>query len=176
MSLPVTIGPFVDAKVKTGAVFPVTTAEFKRFHEIDFNDHDGFIASIVEAATFRVESYTGCSLVPKVITVNYESLSGDSIELPRGPVTSAIDVKVGGQEIAADFCKISAGDFPVMDMKSDTTVTITYEAGYTHLTIPGQLKTAILWQAWEQFMKKNGVIKTGWKSYAAEYRRPNRCL
>lgn len=171
-----TIGPFVTATPITAPVNPVTVADFKQFHEIDFNDHDAYIELAVNGALYAAERYTGCSLVPKTVTVRFESLSGEAVELPRGPITSDPAITIGTEAAAADSYKVSAGDFRLLEMASSVPVEITYQVGYTTDTFPEPLKTAILWKAWEHFMQKTGKVKTNWKAYASEFRRPYLCL
>jgi hypothetical protein len=152
-------------------------ADFKVFHEIDFDDHDIFIENILGAAVHRVENFTGRSLVLNQITARFESLSGEVVELPFGPVVSgSIVAKNSKNELipTTDYSIMTTGFFTV-EMASETPVVFEYQA--TTTTLPEPLKLAILWQAWEQFALKSGApFKGNWKQYAADYRRPSKFL
>ncbi len=176
MTQPMTIGPFVS-RVMIDGLIPVTVSDFKDFHEIDFADHDVFIGQILQSAVHRVESFTGLSLALNKVTARYDSLSGEAIELPFGPIfLSSIIAKNGKGEVMNDFdYLVTESGFVAIEIASQVPIVFEYQSVTSIL--PEPLKMAILWQAWEQFAIKSGApFRGNWKQYAANYRRPSKFL
>ncbi len=176
MTQPMTIGPFVS-RVMIDSQIPVTVSDFKAFHEIDFADHDVFIGQILQSAVHRVENFTDVSLALNKVTARYESMSGEPVELPFGPVVSGTIVATNSTNAvvpSTDYTVMATG-FYTVELTSETPVVFEYQA--TTMVLPEPLKLAILWQAWEQFAIKSGApFKGNWKQYAADYRRPSKFL
>lgn len=168
-----TIGPFTNRKaIESIGAFPVSVADFKAFHEIDFDDHDVFIGKLLQAAVGRVEIYTGLSLIGYEVQMRFDSIDDEPIEFRYGPVVadSATAQTLTGEAIPNDAFIVGMGDFPVLLMARTSPVVINYTTGYE--TLPEGLRLAVLWQAWEQFNAKNGVKSSKWQQYAEPFRRP----
>lgn len=127
---------------------PVTLSEMKDYLRVqgfdesgDYSFDDILIQSMITAARERTEVYTGCSLIPKTLTVYLTNLCG-CISLP-GPVTGAITATDSeGEEIVADDIKTFGDKFPELISPQQEKMKLVYDAGYT--TVPKGLKLAIM--------------------------------
>lgn len=169
-----TIGPYC-VREKIGSGIPVSVTDFKLFHEIDFDDHDTFIERCLKSAINCVEVYTGLSLSLHNVIARFDCID-EEVELPYGPVVSTVVAKNNiGDVIPSSDYVLSPVGFKTVDYFSTIPVFFEYQANTDPL--PEPLKNAILWQAWEQFnQKQDSKLKTGWKLYASEFRRPSRFL
>jgi hypothetical protein len=160
---------------------PVTLDEVKTFLSIDIDteDHDSLLLSLITAAREAVESYTGVSLVPSDVIAEFDSIY-DVVELPYGPVTELTTITDSEGDTVTDYkTRGVTGSFMRLAYASETFVQATYVTGYT--VVPEALKTAIKKRVADDFEQRTGFTLTGqgllqvspndWKAQAAPYSR-----
>lgn len=160
---------------------PVTLDEVKTFLSIDIDteDHDSLLLSLITAAREAVESYTGVSLVPSDVIAEFDSIY-DVVELPYGPVTELTTITDSEGDTVTDYkTRGVTGSFMRLAYASDTFVQATYVTGYA--VVPEALKTAIKKKIADDFeypssfdvSSKGALLKypDDWKAQAAPYSR-----
>lgn len=143
-------------------VEPVTVAELKLHSRIGIDTDDSMIALYITAARQQAEQLTGRSLAPRTMIRYYDEFP-DSIEIPKGPITSVDWVKyvnmagtlttLSGSAYTLDSSQLSAWVIPSYGYTWPATLTTTnavaiqYQCGYTASTIPASIKAWILLKA-----------------------------
>lgn len=127
---------------------PVSLSEAKEFMEIDFNDFDTLITSLIKSARIASEKFTGLSYGAKTIELTNKGCN--SVTLPFGPVVSITSVKnTNGDDI--EYTSFGF-DNPEITIKPqnigllgpngfDGIFNVIYKTGFT--TCPEDLKEAI---------------------------------
>jgi uncharacterized phiE125 gp8 family phage protein len=133
---------------------PVTLQEVKDYMRLEgftpdddspsdnFDFDDDLIADLITEGRVWLEKYTGLNLIARTLRVYLLNQAG-MIELP-GPVTGVIVITKENDEVIddADY-KFIGSDFPKLVTRFETRLQLDYSAGYTNVTIPAGLKTAI---------------------------------
>ncbi len=135
-------------------VEPVTVEEVKHYLRLEGLDptdespgeafifDDELIAELITEGRTWVETFTGLSLIPKTLKVWLLNQAGD-IELP-GPVTGTVVItKENSDLVAADTYQFMGTVFPKLITCFQDRLQLDYAAGYTRVTCPAGLKTAI---------------------------------
>jgi uncharacterized phiE125 gp8 family phage protein len=123
---------------------PVTLADVKAWANIDFNDDDALITSMIIGARQDIENATNLALVAKGITL-YAEASGDTdiISLPYGDASTIVvkgvesDETLSAKTVGSDYY-LRANRFVVLNTAGNYQVT--YTAG---TVVPQALKEAI---------------------------------
>jgi uncharacterized phiE125 gp8 family phage protein len=140
-------------------VEPVSVAEVKSHSRIGISDDDALIAIYITSARQLAEQKTGRSLAPRTLVRYYDEFP-DSIELPKGPITSIDAVRyineagvlttLSGAAYALDATQLSSWIVPAYGTEWPSTLTtpnavqIQYQVGYSSVTIPASIKAYIL--------------------------------
>lgn len=148
-------------------VEPVLIDDVKNFLHISGTSEDLIIASLVKSAREWVERMTGLSLIERTVTCTVQVR--DFVELPYGPVTSAVTNK------ADNTITYIAFDFPFPLFSTPGQYAVSYAAGYTILTIPESLKMAIMCRVGATYENRGDKDEQNYsqmaKSYYRSYRR-----
>jgi hypothetical protein len=131
--------------VETGTE-PVTLVEVKAEAKIGYADEDTLIMARIKQCRKAMEKYTGLSLVTKTVTAVVQNSKGNW-EFVYGPLqsfTSMADKQ--GTVITSTGYKIYPGNtgFPWLESPTSDYLTLVYEAGYTAVTIPDDLKLDLI--------------------------------
>lgn len=141
------------------SVEPVTVAEVKLHSRIGIDTDDSLISIYITAARQQAEQLTGRSLAPRTMIRYYDEFP-DSIELPKGPITSVDWLKyistagalttMSAAAYSLDSTQLSNWIVPAYSYTWPATLTTTnavsiqYQAGYSAATIPASIKAWIL--------------------------------
>lgn len=159
-------------------VEPVLLGELKSFLQIDFDDHNTLLNTLLVSARESVEKFTGTTLCNNVdMVARFEECSTE--EIPYGPVksiTSVLDKNDG--EVSHEIEGLLPGHVKIALNRESPTI-IRYIAGSE--TIPYPLKVAIMKLATDNFEQRTGFDLSGrmsmtefpnnWKVTATPYRR-----
>lgn len=142
-----------DQTAESGITEPVTVSEMKNYLRLEgfidsseslsseFNDDDVLIADLIRSARERIEEFTGLSLIPKTIEIEFTNLNGN-FEIPFGPVNAINYLKDDeGDSISTDDYSTSF-NLRVLKYPHWPEMTMSYEAGY--VVLPKGLKEAIM--------------------------------
>lgn len=140
-------------------VEPVSLAEVKLHSRIGVDTDDALIAMYITSARQLAEQKTGRSLAPRTMARYYDEFP-DSIELPKGPITSVDSLKylntigvlttLSSALYSLDATQLSSWIVPAYGTTWPSTLTtpnavqIQYQVGYSSVTIPASIKAWIL--------------------------------
>lgn len=161
---------------------PVELDEVKTFLSIDLDteEHDSLLTSLITTARQAVETYTGLSLVDSSVVAQFDNIY-DNVELPYGPVKSLTSVVDYDGDAVTDYKTTGLfNGFVKLAYVSETPVDAAYLTGYVG-AIPEALKTAIKKKIATDFEQRTGFDVSGkatvqvypndWKAEAAPYSR-----
>ena len=144
--------PYRLIRLSAPVLEPVTLAEAKLYLRVDHTAEDAQISGMIRAATARVETLTGRSLLAQDWRFETEAAPPLSFLLPRGPLTAILGVSglmVGG---AGDA--LTASEFRLAGVEDGITLTrrpvggvlrVEYRAGAASVAdIPAPLVQAVL--------------------------------
>lgn len=159
-----------DQTNESGIVEPLTVNEVKNYLRLegfidssdsipsDFDDDDALIADLITSARERIEEFTGLSLIPKTLEIEFTNLAGN-FEIPFGPVTTILNVKDDeGDSISTDDFDVSLNGRILKNPKYEN-MTMLYEAGYTDL--PKGLKDAMYKEVAYRYINRGDENKEG---------------
>jgi uncharacterized phiE125 gp8 family phage protein len=104
---------------------------------IDTDTEDDYLTGLITAAVSHAENLMGCSLLQRTITATF--YSGETLNLPRGPLVSVSSVSVGGTPVSSSaYSTESYGTVDVLRFNNSYTqpyaapveLVATYLAGY----------------------------------------------
>lgn len=146
-------------EVSAPSVEPVSVAEVKLHSRIGIDTDDSMIAIYIAAARQQAEQLTGRSLAPRTLVKYYDDFP-DSIELPKGPITSVDWLKyinvsgtlttLSGAAYSLDATQLSSWIVPAYGytwpatLTTPNAVSVQYQVGYTSSNIPASIKSWIL--------------------------------
>lgn len=146
-------------EITAPTVEPVTVAEVKLHSRISIDTDDSLISIYISAARQQAEQLTGRSLAPRTL-VRYFDEFPDSIELPKGPITSVDWVRyvntagvlttLGAGAYTLDQTQLTGWVIPAYGTTWPATLTtanavsVQYQVGYTAANIPSAIKAWIL--------------------------------
>lgn len=111
--------------------------DIKTHLRIDSTTEDDYLNGLIAAATAHAEQSMQCSLLQREITATY--FSGETFNLPRGPVVSIESVTIGSNPVdpstytvesygTLDLLRFNNGN--IQPYPAPATMTVTYTAGY----------------------------------------------
>ena len=146
-------------EVTAPTVEPVSVAEVKLHSRIGVDTDDTLIALYITAARQLCEQKTGRSLAPRTLARYYDEFP-DSIEMPKGPITSVDSLKylntsgvlttLSSALYSLDATQLSSWIVPAYGTTWPSTLTtpnavqVQYQVGYSASTIPASIKAWIL--------------------------------
>lgn len=144
--------------VTAPATLPVTLAEAKTHLNVDFNDHDSLISSMISAATDYAQKFTGRAFIEQTWELVIDTFPISEIKLLNPPligVNSVMYYDAAGNETTLDASAYtvdtvsepgwivpSTSGWP-MPLDAINVVTIQYRAGYVS-GVPASITAAIL--------------------------------
>jgi uncharacterized phiE125 gp8 family phage protein len=173
----------LDIKIVTDiAEEPVGLEEMKSYLNVDLDNWDTLIETLISSSRTRLERYTGCSFGEKeLIATFYET--ADNIEIPYGPIVEITSVKsIGDSGDKTDLVEgsdyvVIGNDYKVVKFfQTGTPIEIEYTAGYS--VLPSDLKVAVMKQVamdfeYRETVSDNRVVElsNSAKQLASSYRR-----
>jgi uncharacterized phiE125 gp8 family phage protein len=143
-------------------VEPVSVAEVKLHSRIGIDTDDSLISIYISAARQQAEQLTGRSLAPRTMIRYYDDFP-DSIELPKGPITSVDWLKyinvsgvlttLSAAAYSLDSTQLSNWIVPAYGytwpatLTTPNAVSVQYQVGYSASNIPSSIKAWILLKA-----------------------------
>lgn len=124
---------------------PVSWTEAKAHLRLDGDTEEGYVQSLIDAATDDAMEAMACSLVEQEITAVY--YAGEPIHLPRGPVIAVESVTDATDKTIAAFDLERVGRSDRLKLRESYTapLTVVYSAGYGNPDqVPPSLRLGIL--------------------------------
>ena len=144
---------YKDVTADSDITEPVTVQEVKDYLRLegfiddsdslstDFDDDNTLISELITSAREGLEEWTGLSLIPKTLEIEFTNLAGN-YKIPFGPVVSITSLTDSDDDLTAITVYTTTSDLSKLKTPLQAEMIMTYEAGYS--TLPKRLKEAIL--------------------------------
>lgn len=138
--------------LESNAIEPITLTEVKAHLRLDTDDEDDLLNGLITASSNLVEEYLGKTLIKKVWRLQEVGIDVNGmceIEIPNGPLLKVICVEQILPNDTFRTIRFAVKNYfskPVVAFKSQTPVSIIFEAGYGFYPkdVPAPIRHALL--------------------------------
>ena len=139
--------------VKTKTEYPISLSEAK-VHlrvDVDYNNDDGYIQSLIKASVREAENYIGKDIALTTNAASIFDFTGDTLTLDEGNLSSVTNVITDVSTLATiNVTKTFYNKFQILFPSTITStteytpLTVNYVTGFTADNCPTEIKQAIL--------------------------------